>query len=424
MVHVAGFKYAGVSVQRPLHTYEQNVTGTVSVLEAMAEAGVDKVVFSSSAATFGTPDVDTVTEETPTRPESPYGESKLIGEWLLRDQATATGLVHTSLRYFNVVGSGSDEVYDTSPHNLFPLVIEALLEGRTPRINGDDYPTPDGTCVRDYIHVADLAVSHVAAAKALEAGTTLAPVYNLGSGDGLSVRQIMDAMARVTGIDFEPEVHPRRPGDPARIVASGELAARDLDWKMRHTVDEMVASAWSARRAHSPLTTGDRMSVLDLFRLDGKVAVVTGASSGLGVAFAQALAEAGADVVLGARRVDRLEETKALVEAAGRRALAVRDRRRRPRGVPAARRRRDAGVRPGRRTRQQRGDRHRRAGHPGDARAVPAGRRRQPQRLLLDGAGLRAGDAAGQQHRQHQQRPRPHDRRSPPGGVLRDARPG
>ena len=167
VVHVAGFKYAGVSVQRPLHTYEQNVTGTVSVLKAMAETDVDKVVFSSSAATFGTPDVNIVTEETATRPESPYGESKLIGEWLLRDQATATGLTHTSLRYFNVVGSGSDEVYDTSPHNLFPLVIEALLEGRTPRINGDDYPTPDGTCVRDYIHVADLAVSHVAAAKAL-----------------------------------------------------------------------------------------------------------------------------------------------------------------------------------------------------------------------------------------------------------------
>ena len=252
VVHVAGFKYAGVSVQRPLHTYEQNVTGTVSVLKAMAETDVDKVVFSSSAATFGTPDVDIVTEETATRPESPYGESKLIGEWLLRDQATATGLRHTSLRYFNVVGSATPEIYDTSPHNLFPLVIEALLEGRTPRINGDDYPTPDGTCVRDYIHVADLAVSHVAAAKALEAGTTLAPVYNLGSGDGLSVRQIMDAMARVTGIDFEPEVHPRRPGDPARIVASGELAARDLDWKMRHTVDEMVHSAWSARRAHGP----------------------------------------------------------------------------------------------------------------------------------------------------------------------------
>jgi UDP-glucose 4-epimerase len=249
VVHLAGFKYAGVSVQRPLHTYEQNVTGTLSVLRAMQECDVQRVVFSSSAATYGTPDVDTVTEQTPTLPESPYGESKLIGEWLLRDQGRATGLRHTSLRYFNVVGSGTDEVYDTSPHNLFPLVIEALLEGRTPRINGTDYPTPDGTCVRDYVHVADLAVSHVAAAEALTAGTTLERVYNLGSGDGLSVREVMDAMARVTGIDFQPEVQPRRPGDPARIVASGELAARDLDWRMRHSVDDMVASAWHARRA-------------------------------------------------------------------------------------------------------------------------------------------------------------------------------
>jgi UDP-glucose 4-epimerase len=250
VVHVAGFKYAGVSVERPLHTYQQNVTGTVSLLEAMHDTGVDKVVFSSSAATFGTPSTDLVTEQSPTTPESPYGESKLIGEWLLRDQERATGLRHTSLRYFNVVGSGTEEVYDSSPHNLFPLVIEALLADRTPRINGDDYPTPDGTCVRDYIHVADLAVSHVAAARALEDGRSLEPVYNLGSGQGLSVREIMDAMARGTGIDFTPEIHPRRPGDPARIVASGDLAARDIDWKMRHSIDEMVVSAWNARRAH------------------------------------------------------------------------------------------------------------------------------------------------------------------------------
>ncbi|MGZ8736581.1 MAG: UDP-glucose 4-epimerase GalE [Nocardioides sp.] len=249
VVHVAGYKYAGVSVERPLHTYEQNVTATVHVLQAMQEVGVDRIVFSSSAATFGTPDEELVTEQSPTRPESPYGETKLIGEWLLRDQATATGLTHTSLRYFNVVGSGAEHLYDTSPHNLFPLVIEALAAGRTPRINGDDYPTPDGTCVRDYVHVADLALSHVAAARALGRGKQLEPVYNLGSGDGLSVRQIMDAMARGTGSDFQPEIHARRPGDPARIVASGELAARDLDWKMRHSVDDMVTSAWRAYRA-------------------------------------------------------------------------------------------------------------------------------------------------------------------------------
>jgi UDP-glucose 4-epimerase len=248
VVHLAGFKYAGVSVQRPLHTYAQNVTGTVSLLDAMAQAGVEHMVFSSSAATFGTPDVDVVTEETPTAPESPYGESKLIGEWLLRDQAVATGLRHTSLRYFNVVGSGSDDLYDTSPHNLFPVVFEALLAGRTPRINGDDYDTPDGTCVRDYVHVTDLALAHVVAARRLAAGDELAPVYNLGSGSGVSVRQIMDSVRDVTGIDFTPEIGPRRPGDPARIVASGDLAARDLEWQMRHDLHDMVASAWSARR--------------------------------------------------------------------------------------------------------------------------------------------------------------------------------
>jgi UDP-glucose 4-epimerase len=251
VVHLAGFKYAGVSVTKPLHTYQQNVTGTMTLLAAMEATGVERIVFSSSAAVYGTPDVDLVTEGTERHPESPYGESKLIGEWLLADQARATGLQHTSLRYFNVVGSGTTEVYDPSPHNLFPLVFDALLEGRTPRINGDDYPTPDGTCVRDYIHVADLAAAHVVAARRLDEGEPLEPVYNLGSGEGVSVGEIMRAMADVTGIDFTPEVGPRRPGDPARIVASGELAARDLDWRMRHSLADMVSSAWEARRAAS-----------------------------------------------------------------------------------------------------------------------------------------------------------------------------
>ena len=251
VVHVAGFKYAGVSVSRPLHTYNQNVTGTAKVLDAMHRAGVNKMVFSSSAAVYGTPETELVTEDSPTRPESPYGESKLIGEWLIADVARAwPEFAGVSLRYFNVVGSATDEVYDASPHNLFPIVIEALLAGRTPRVNGTDYPTTDGSCVRDYLHVGDLAVSHVAAAQALEVGRPLRPAYNLGSGDGLSVLQIMDAVRRVTGMDFSPEVGPRRPGDPARIVADGQAAARDLDWRMRYTLDEMVRSAWDARRAH------------------------------------------------------------------------------------------------------------------------------------------------------------------------------
>ncbi|QTX05247.1 UDP-glucose 4-epimerase GalE [Agromyces archimandritae] len=252
VVHLAGFKYAGVSVERPLLTYQQNVTGTVSLLGAMEGAGVHHMVFSSSAAVYGTPDVDLVTEDTPKHPESPYGESKLIGEWLIADQGRAHGLAHTSLRYFNVVGSGTPDIHDVSPHNLFPLVFDALLGGRTPRINGDDYPTPDGTCVRDYIHVADLADAHVVAARRLEAGDRLEPVYNLGSGDGVSVGEIMSAIADGTGIAFTPEIAPRRAGDPARIVASGELAARDLDWRMRHGLGDMVASAWAARKAAAP----------------------------------------------------------------------------------------------------------------------------------------------------------------------------
>jgi len=248
VIHVAGFKYAGVSVQRPLHTYEQNISAMVTLLKAMDDAGVDKLVFSSSAATYGTPDVDLVTEQTPTAPESPYGVSKLVGEWMIRDAARASGLRHTSLRYFNVVGSGSDELFDVSPHNLFPVVFDMLMRGDTPRINGDDYPTPDGTCVRDYIHVSDLALAHVAAARRLDAGEPLEPVYNLGSGSGTSVREIMRTIREVTGYDFEPVVGPRRPGDPARIVASGELAARDLDWEMRHSLTDMVRSAWIARQ--------------------------------------------------------------------------------------------------------------------------------------------------------------------------------
>jgi UDP-glucose 4-epimerase len=198
VVHLAGFKYAGVSVSRPLHTYTQNVTGMVTLLESMAAHDVALFVFSSSAAVYGTPATDLVSEQDPTKPESPYGESKLVGEWLLHDLGRAT---------------------------------------------------PDGTPVRDYVHVFDLARSHVVAAQALEKDRAVQPVYNLGSGTGLSVREIMDAVARVTGIDFTPEIRPRRAGDPARIVATGELAARDLDWKMRYTVDDMVASAWAARQA-------------------------------------------------------------------------------------------------------------------------------------------------------------------------------
>jgi len=251
VIHCAGYKFAGESVKYPLHTYQQNVDGTRSLLEAMAVAGVGMLVFSSSAGVYGTPGEPVVTEETPTSPESPYGESKLIGEWLIRDQVRAlegsdAALAATSLRYFNVVGSGFRDVWDASPHNLFPKVFAAIEAGIAPVINGVDYDTPDGTCVRDYVHVSDLAHSHVAAARMLAAGRPLAPVYNLGSGSGTSVREIVDAIVAVTGTSLVPTEGPRRAGDPARIVATGDLAADDLEWKNSHTVREMVQSAWES----------------------------------------------------------------------------------------------------------------------------------------------------------------------------------
>jgi len=251
VVHLAGYKYAAESVNYPLLTYEQNVTGTAILLAEMVNAGVGRIVFSSSSAVYGNSDVNIVTESTATKPLSPYGESKLIGERLIRNQGVAHGLVHTSLRYFNVVGSGTDEVYDTSPHNLFPLIFDALSDGRAPKVFGNDYLTEDGTCVRDYVHVADVAAAHVSAAHAMMAGTALEPVYNLGSGVGTSVGQIMRAVAKATGVDFQPETYARRAGDPDRIVADGALAARDLGWAHRYSVETMVSTAWSARQANS-----------------------------------------------------------------------------------------------------------------------------------------------------------------------------
>lgn len=247
VIHIAGFKFAGISVDKPLHTYQQNVIATMSLLDAMDAAGVRNVVFSSSSSVYGNAASGLVTEDTPFNPTSPYGESKVIGEWLLRNQGVARGLNHTSLRYFNVVGSGHTELPDVSPYNLFSMVFAGLERGEVPVIFGDDYETPDGTCVRDYIHVSDLAAAHVAAAKRMAQGQSIEPAYNVGSGDGTSVAEMMSAIARVTGNDFTPKIGPRRAGDPARVVASGELATRDLGWAMTHSVDEMISSALEAR---------------------------------------------------------------------------------------------------------------------------------------------------------------------------------
>ena len=251
VIHVAGFKYAGVSVSKPLETYRRNVVGTVVLLELMAAAGVPRLVFSGSAAVFGTPPTELVTEDTPHAPESPYGASKDMDERIIADVVAAgahgaSPLAAVTLRYFNVVGSSHPDIWDVSPYNLFPADLRALVAGEVPHVSGTDYPTPDGSCVRDYVHVGDIALAHVAAAEALENDRELLPAYNLGSGDGLSVLEIMDAFRRVTDVDFTPELRERRPGDPARIVASGAAAARDLDWAMRHSVDDMVQSAWDS----------------------------------------------------------------------------------------------------------------------------------------------------------------------------------
>jgi UDP-glucose 4-epimerase len=248
VVHVAALKYAGVSVREPLRFYRNNVGGMVAMLEAMVAAGVDRLVYSSSASVYGTPRAEWVGESTPVGPESPYGETKLIGEWLAADAAIAHGLRHTSLRYFNVVGSGYDDIYDASPHNLLPLVFRAIDAGQVPRVHGTDYPTPDGTCVRDYIHVGDLADAHVLAAARLEDGAPLAAAYNIGTGKGASVLEVISAVGRVLEVDLSPEIGPRRQGDPARIVADGTLASADLGWTARHDLDDMVASAWQAWR--------------------------------------------------------------------------------------------------------------------------------------------------------------------------------
>ncbi|MER6084535.1 UDP-glucose 4-epimerase GalE [Streptomyces sp. NPDC001833] len=244
VVHLAAKKQVGESVDRPLHYYRENVEGLRVLLQAVTEARVPSFVFSSSAAVYGMPDVDLVTEETPCVPMSPYGETKLAGEWLVRATGRATGLSTASLRYFNVAGAARPELADVGVYNLVPMVFEKLTEHAPPRIFGADYATPDGTCIRDYIHVVDLAEAHVAAARALQAEPGRALTLNIGRGEGVSVREMIDRINAVTGYDLPPAVTARRPGDPARVVASADRITTELGWKAKHDVQDMIASAW------------------------------------------------------------------------------------------------------------------------------------------------------------------------------------
>ncbi|MDO0927451.1 UDP-glucose 4-epimerase GalE [Streptomyces sp. TG1A-8] len=244
VVHLAAKKQVGESVGRPLHYYHENVEGLRVLLEAVTAAPVTAFVFSSSAAVYGMPDVDVVTEETPCRPLSPYGETKLAGEWLVRAAGRAAGLATASLRYFNVAGAATPALADTGVSNLVPMVFHRLTEGTAPRVFGDDYPTADGTCVRDYIHVVDLAEAHVTVARALRSTPGLDLTLNVGRGEGVSVREMIDRINAVTGYDHPPTIAPRRPGDPARVVASADRIATELGWRAAHDVQDMITSAW------------------------------------------------------------------------------------------------------------------------------------------------------------------------------------
>ncbi|MFB7916867.1 UDP-glucose 4-epimerase GalE [Streptomyces sp. NPDC056061] len=244
VVHLAAKKQVGESVEKPLLYYRENVAGLTVLLEAVVAAGVRRFLFSSSAAVYGVPGGELVTEDTPCLPINPYGETKLAGEWLVRAAGRAHGLSTGCLRYFNVAGAAAPELSDTGAANVIPMFFERLTRGEAPRIFGDDYPTPDGTCVRDYVHVADLADAHLAVARVLAGWAGGDLTVNVGRGTGVSVRELADLVGEITGRHVEPVVEARRPGDAARAVASAERISRELGWTARRGVRDMVASAW------------------------------------------------------------------------------------------------------------------------------------------------------------------------------------
>ncbi|SDB93622.1 UDP-galactose 4-epimerase [Sanguibacter gelidistatuariae] len=249
VIHFAARKQVGESMARPTYYYQQNVTGLANVIGAMEDAGVDKLVFSSSAATYGMPSVSVVEEKLHAEPINPYGETKLIGEWLGRAASHAWGLRFVALRYFNVAGSGWDDLGDPAVLNLVPMVLDRIERGEQPRLFGDDYPTPDGTCIRDYIHVLDLAKAHIAALSYLATPTRPFDVFNVGTGTGSSVREVLDGLARVSGLTIEAIIEPRRAGDPPQLVGSPERINEVFGWRAEAGLDEILQSAWDAWQA-------------------------------------------------------------------------------------------------------------------------------------------------------------------------------
>ncbi|MCI0687793.1 MAG: UDP-glucose 4-epimerase GalE [Sporichthyaceae bacterium] len=245
VIHLAAKKAVGESVERPLYYYRENVGGFEVLLRAIRSAGVSRLLLSSSASVYGNPDQDQVTEDLPLRPLSPYGQTKTVCEWMVAAAHQAYELGYVTLRYFNVVGAASRELADTGVFNLVPLALQAISAGRQPLVFGADYPTRDGTCIRDYVDVRDVADAHVAAARLLDAGKPAA-VYNVGRGEGFTVKEVLAAIDRVTGMDVGYQVVDRRPGDPTSYCAAVDKIERELGWTARYTLDDMVASAWAA----------------------------------------------------------------------------------------------------------------------------------------------------------------------------------
>lgn len=254
VIHFAAFSLVGESVTNPLKYYDNNLCGTKVLLDAMVKNGIDKIVFSSTAATYGEPKNIPILENDPTCPTNPYGETKLAMEKMFKWTANAHGLRYVSLRYFNACGADESgtigEAHNPESH-LIPLILQVPNGQReTISIFGTDYDTPDGTCIRDYIHVTDLAQAHILAVKYLAKGGE-SDIFNLGNGVGYSVREVIETARKVTGHPIPAVETPRRAGDPARLVASSDKAKNILGWKPIHdSLEEIIASAWNWHKTH------------------------------------------------------------------------------------------------------------------------------------------------------------------------------
>jgi UDP-glucose-4-epimerase GalE len=255
VMHFAAFAYVGESVTEPAKYYQNNVIGTLSLMEAMRASGVSRIVFSSTCATYGEPEEVPIHEGQPQQPINPYGFTKLVIERALSDYARAYGWGYAALRYFNAAGASADgdlgEDHDPETH-LIPLVLQVALDQREHvMVFGNQHATPDGTCIRDYIHVDDLATAHLAALNRLKGGTELKLKLNLGTGQGTSVKEVIEACRRVTGHPIPASVTGPRAGDPPALVAAASLARRTLDWEPKYTtIIPIIETAWRWHKAH------------------------------------------------------------------------------------------------------------------------------------------------------------------------------